>query len=187
MALPHFTNIETNTSLGDPVFKGLFEVDFILPPAVLTLHPEGARVLLENTITCKFPTYPVLPQIQQRFKFSTRYFLGLPEHTSFTDYSIKFNVNQNNQKQMTTFRIMKDVYDLGFNNEDGTTNMKKNVVFDTIIYQHDKEGNVIRRVTCNNCQMTGFNGVEELDWSSNNGIADLTITAVCDFFQDYYF
>lgn len=39
---------------------------------------------------------------------------------------------------------------LGWNNEDNKVSYKKDMIGDVIIYQHDKIGEVIRRVTCHN-------------------------------------
>ena len=120
-------------------------------------------------------------------KKKTRLYLGFPESTSIDDLSFTFNMNQNDAKQMFTFRMIKDWYDLVFNNEDGSTNYKRNVIGEIILYQHDREGNIIRRVTYHNCQIKGFNVGEELAWENTADIHELTANFTCDYWEDYYF
>ena len=188
MSLPHFTNITTAQRKWEPIHKNLYEVDIVLPALVTnTLGSTYQAILLENTTSIAFPTYPELPSIEQRFKYSTRLFVGMPEGTSNKSMSIKFNINQDENKQMVTFRAMKQWYDLAWNNEDGSLHYKTNMTGTIIIYQHDKQGNVIRRVTNNNCQIFGFSGVEELIWSENAALMELEAKFMVDYWQDYYY
>lgn len=186
MPLPHFTNIDSHNQKWEPIFQNLYEVDILLPTVLAAIHPNATDLLLENTVSINFPTYKDLGTKEQRFKYSTREFLGMPEDTSFKDLTIKFNINQNDQKQMFTFRMMKDWYDLGWNNEDGTLHYKKNLVGTVIIYQHDKEGEIIRRVTCHNSQVKSFSGVETLDWGTAD-IMSLSVNLVSDYYEDWYY
>ena len=117
--LPHFTNIDTAKNLWEPIYKNLYEVTIILPTALQSVHPTATHLLLENTLTINLPTYPDLPPISQRFKYTTRVYLGMPDKTHIEDLKIKFNLNQNDTYQAFCFRIMKDWYDLAWNNEDG--------------------------------------------------------------------
>jgi len=154
MPLPHFSNISTHNNVWEPVYTNLFETIVILPPAIQALHgSEYQTLLLENTTSIKFPTYPQIGKISQKFKYSTREFLTFPESTS-TEFDITFNMNQNESYQVFTWRMMKDWYDLVWNNEDGSVHYKKNIISDIIVHAHDKEGHVIRRVTYYNCQIT---------------------------------
>jgi hypothetical protein len=182
MALPHFTNIDSHKNKWEPIHKSLYEVDIILPDAIASLHPNATHLLLENTTEINMPKYPTLGKGQQRFKYSTRLFTMLPESTSFEDLTIKFNLNQNDNKQIFNYRMMKDWYDLAWNNEDGSVSYKKDMTGDVIIYMHDKAGEVIRRVTCYNVMINDFSGIEDLAWESTGEIFDLT----CKFYADYW-
>jgi len=187
MPLPHFTNVDSHISLNEPIHKSLYEVDIILPSVIAGLHKKGKTILLENTTSINFPTYPKLEKKEQRFKYSTRLFTMMPASTSFEDLSIKFNLNQNKSKQIETFKIMKDWYDLAWNNEDGAVSYKRDMVGDVIIYQHDKIGEVIRRVTCHNVMINNFTGVEELVWADTTEIMEMTCTFYCDYWEDFFF
>ena len=185
MGLPHFTNITTARDNDEPVFKNLYEVTIVLPTAIQSLHPNHTVLLLENATSIKFPTYPTIEFKEQRFKYSTRRFVTMPTTTS-TDFAINFNMNQNKNYQVFTFRMMKDWYDLVWNNEDGSLHYKKNVISDIIVNAHDKEGHVIRRVTYYNCQITAFTGWEDLSWDGSD-IYTLTANFVADYWSDLYY
>jgi len=185
MPLPHFTNIESAYQNWEPVYLNLFEVTIVLPPAIQSLHPNAQTLLLENTTNVSFPTYPDIAPQTQRFKYTTRMFLGMPDKTD-TTVDIKFNMNQNDKYSVNTFRMMKDWYDLVWNNEDGSLHYKRNIISDIVVHGHDKEGHVIRRVTYHNAQITGFSGWEGLDWGSSD-IASLDAKFVADYWEDYYY
>ncbi len=185
MALPHFTNVQTHFKNWEPVYKNLFETVIILPTAIQALHPDHETLLLENILTIKFPTYPAIETIEQRYKYSTRRFLQFPSTTS-TDFDLTFNMNQNDAYQVFTWRMMKDWYDLVWNNEDGSVHYKKNIISDIIVHAHDKEGHVIRRVTYFNAQIKNITGWEDLSWS-DGGIAEGSASFSADYWEDMYY
>ena len=185
MPLPHFTNIQSHNQIWDPVYKNLFEAVIILPTAIAALHPGHQTLLLENTVTTKFPTYPKIESLEQNFKYSTRKFLKFPPSTS-TEFSIKFNINQNDKYQAFTWRMMKDWYDLVWNNADGSVHYKKNIISTIVIHHHDKEGHIIRRVTYHNVQIQDFAGWEDLDWGGTE-IVSFTSNFTADWWEDMYY
>ena len=185
MPLPHFTNIESHTQMWEPVYKNLFEVVVILPPAIAGLHENYQTLLLENITETSFPKYEDIQTKNQFFKFSDRQFLLFPAKTS-TELTLKLNMNANDDYQVFTWRMMKDWYDLVWNNEDGSVHYKSNIVSDIVVHAHDKEGHVIRRVTYYNCQIKSFEGWEGLTWSGQE-IADLTVKFVADYWTDLYY
>ena len=186
MPLPHFVNISSHNENWEPVYKNLFEVEMFLPDLIRDRHPNAPELLLENAKSANLPTYPTLPTIEQRYKYSTRRFVGFPDSTS-TEVTITFNVNQNDNKQMFTFRIIKDWYDLVWNNEDGSSHYKKNAIGEIVLYQHDREGEIIRRVTYHNCQITNFDIGNDLVWGGGAEIHELSASWSCDYWEDYYF
>ena len=187
MPLPHFTQISSHNQNWEPSYKNLFEVEIFLPDVLGERHPNATNLLLENAISTSMPTYPTLATIPQKYKYSTRLFVGFPDTTSRTDLGISFNINQNEAKQLFTFRMIKDWYDLAWNNEDGSSNYKKNMLGEIIVYHHDREGEIIRRVTYHNCQITNWSGVEDLQWSDTSAIHELAGTWAVDWWEYYYF
>lgn len=187
MPLPHFVNIQSHNKKWEPIYKNLFEVEILIPSAIKDKHPNATTLLLENCKSAKLPTYPTLSTVEQRYKYSTRLFVGFPDSTSLTSLEFGFNINQNDAKQMFTFRMIKDWYDLAWNNEDGSSNYKKNLVGEIILYQHDREGEIIRRVTYHNAQITNFSVGEDLTWGGGAEIQELTASWAIDWWEDYYF
>lgn len=187
MPLAHFTAIDSHREKWEPIHKNLYEVTIILPTVLQTIHPNATHLLMENTKSTKFPTYHDLQEQNQRFKYSTRVFVMMPAQTHVSDLNIVFNLNQNDDYQIFCFKMMKDWYDLGWNNETGTLHYKKNLVGDVIIHLHDKEGKVIRRVTYHNAMIKQFTGFEEVNWEESTGIFDLTVNFVADYWEDFYY
>lgn len=187
MALPHFTNINTGLKLTEVVYKNLFEVQIILPEVLQGIYKDYSVVLLENTTSFQLPQYQQLGVQKQRFKYSTRLFLNTPESTSVEDLKLTFNMNVNDKKQIETWNVMKTWYDLAWNNENGTVNYKKNMVGTIVGYIHDKEGEILRRVTYHNCQpkmIAGWDG--DIQWDQTD-IASINMTFVSDYWEDYYY
>ena len=187
MPLAHFTMIDSHKEKWEPIHTNLYEVTIILPQILQSIHPNATHLLLENTVTAQMPMYKDLATIEQRFKYSTRLFLGTPDNTSIDDMQIKFNLNQNDDYQIFVFKMLKDWYDLAWNNETGTLHYKKNMVGDVIVHQHDREGKVIRRVTYHNCQFRNFEDMEELNWESNTEVMSFTGHWASDYWEDFYY
>jgi len=186
MPLAHFTNIDSHNQIWEPVHKNLFEVNFTLP---VTLQGDGyENLLLENATNISLPTYPELTTVDQRFKYSTRLFVMMPDTTSKNDISISFNLLKNDQHQIFVFRKIKDWYDLSWNNETGELNYKKATIGTITVNVHDKDGIIIRRVIYHNAVCRGFNGFEDLDWSSTGDVmGPLVATFAADYWEDFYY
>ena len=188
MPLPHFNNIKTAVEKWEPIHKNLFECTFILPtPLQDDFGTEATHLLLENALKVTLPSYPDLPTVQQRFKYSTRVFVLVPETTSLDNVEIDFNLNQNEQHEIFVWNMMKSWYDLAWNNENGVLNYKKNMTGDIVVHVHDREGHVVRRVTYHNAQMVNFSGWEEADWEANTEIVSLKAKFAVDYWEDYYY
>ena len=187
MPLAHFTNITSHNAIWEPVHKNLFEVQFTLP---VSLQSGGAyeNLLLENAISIGLPNYPTLNTVQQRFKYSTRVFVMMPDSTSKTDISISFNLLKDDNNQIFVFRKLKDWYDLSWNNETGELNYKKATIGTITVNVHDKDGIIIRRVIYHNAVCTGFSGIEDLAWESTSDVAGpLQVSFAADYWEDFYY
>ena len=185
MPLPHYSNITTANQNWEPVFGNLFEVVILLPTAIASRHPDHQTLLLENITETSFPKYKTIEKATQNFKFSTRQFMKMPSDTS-TDLTLKLNMNVNDKYEVFTWTMMKDWYDLVWNNEDGSLHYKSNIIADIVVHAHDKEGHVIRRVTYFNCQISDISGWETLNWTGNE-IMSLTVKFEADYWSDMYY
>jgi hypothetical protein len=195
MPLAHFTNLESPMKVGEPIYKNLFEVSFVLPPIIQ--EPGYQTLLLQNATTVNLPTYPALTTQSQRFKYSTRLYSMMPDSTSSTDISITFNLltvgstpseQNSNQFQIFTFKKIKDWYDLLWNNETGELNYKINTLGTITVDVHDKDGIIIRRVIYHNSMCTAFTGFESLSWDDSTTLMNpLTATFASDYWEDFYY
>lgn len=187
MPLPHFTNIVSHNANYEPIYQNLFEVTVVLPNVLQQIHPNAQQLLLENATSVTLPSYPTLSSTQQRFKYSTRNYLATPDTTSLTDISITFNLNQNESLQVLNWRIMKDWFDLGWNNETGELSYKKDLLGDIIVNLHDRNGFVIRRVIYHNSMCKGISGWSDANWENSTAIQTLTTNFVVDYWEDNYY
>lgn len=191
MSLPHYTQLLGVGSPGGPgtlpdevVFKNLFEITFVLPVA-LQAQQRNPVLLLQNALNVDFnlTEFDVAVK-EQRFKYSTRAFLTTPTKTTI-DFSIKFNVNVNQNGSMETWNTLRAWYDLVFNSQSGTAFYKSDIIGTIIVNQHDKKGVVLRRVTFQNCQIKKLAGYS-LDWSSNDIVNEIQADFISDYFIDEF-
>lgn len=188
MAMAHFTNVTTATMLAEPIYKNLFEVRFTLPTALQAIHPNATTLLLENCKKIDLPLYPDLAVQKQRFKYSTRIFASTPESTSIEGTEIQFNLNQDpNSNSVFVFRMLKDWYDLGWNNETGQLSYLRNMISPLVTVDvHDRQGLVVRRVNYIDCWLTNFSGFEGFEWETND-IQSLSVKLNSSYWSDLYY
>jgi len=184
MPLPHFTQLQSTNVNFEPVYPSLFEITFVLP----TLLQEEGRdplVMLENATNVTLPLTPDITPTEQRFKFSTRRYLTLPESTHM-DFDINFNLNVNEDGAVFIWNTLKSWYDKVWNSQNGSTMYKRDLVGTVVVNQHDKKGFVIRRVTYQNAQLMGI-GEIALDWTNNTSIVEpVQVNFTADYWTDEY-
>jgi len=190
MPLPHFTQLQVTGSPGgpgtepqEPVYKNLFEITFIFP-TILQAQGRDPIMTLQQAASVTLDLTPDITTKEQRFKYSTRAFMLMPEKTT-VDFDIKFNVNVNNKGNMETWDVLKAWYDLVWNSQNGSLHYKSDIIGTIIVNQHDKKGVVLRRVTFQNCQIKGVSSMA-LDWNSNDIWDDLSAKFVADYWIDEY-
>lgn len=184
MALPHFSNILSHNSNDEPVYKALFELTFDLPP-ILGRTIDDVKLMLENARNITLPLTPDIEVQTQRFKFSTRAYVTLPSQTHVADLSINFNLNENDRNAVFVWNILKAWYDLAWNSQTGETHTKREMIGNIIVNQHNKKGQVIRRVTYKNVQLVGVSEIE-LNWDSPTEILECSGKFIADYWEDLY-
>ena len=180
MPLPHFTQLQSTNVNYEPVYPSLFEITFVLP-TLLQAEGRDPLMLLENATNVNFPLTPDITTVDQRFKFSTRTYLTLPEKTG-VDFDIKFNLNVDEDGAVFVWNTLRSWYDKVWNSQDGSTCYKRDIVATVVVNQHDKKGFVIRRVTYHNAQIKGIADIG-LDWENNSSILE---PAAVNFVADYW-
>src|ERR1035437_1803481 len=186
MPLPHFTQLEMTGSPGgagtqpqEPVYKNLFEVTFVFP-TILQAQGRDPVMMLQQATTIQLNLTPAIEVKTQRYKYSTRAFMGTPGQTHI-EFDVEFNVNVNAGGSMETWAALKAWYDLVWNSQNGFVMYKADIIGTVIVNQHDKKGLVLRRVTFQNAQIKDVAGID-LSWEGTGDI----YSAKCGFVADYW-
>lgn len=188
MPLPHYVNLEGVGSPGgpgtlpyEPVYTNLFEITFILP-TILQAQNLDPVIMLQNATDVTLDTTWAIETKTQRFKYSTRAFMGTPDHTH-VDFDINFQVNVNNAGTMETWQNLKNWYDIVWNSQNGSVSYKSDIIGTIIVNQHDKKGVVLRRVTFQNAQIKSLGGID-LKWEGSGDLWETKSSFVADYFID---
>jgi hypothetical protein len=167
----------------EPVYKNLFEITFIVP-TILQAQGRDPIMMLQQATSIDLNLTEDIERATQRFKYSTRKFVTTPGDTS-KDFTIKFNVNVNEKGAMETWNALKAWYDLVWNSQNGVLHYKADIIGTIIVNEHDRKGLVLRRVTYQNAQIYGIDGIS-LDWSQNTEIWEVNAKFVADYWIDEY-
>lgn len=165
MALPHYSEDQTQKKGKnfEPVQANLFEVT-ILPPDGVT----GQELLLQhvNTISGLAGLHKEVNAIEQKYKFATRSFAGTVDNTSI-DVTVNFSLNLNDSNQAYLYKTLRQWYRAQYNPETGEMGLKKNYVGTIVIVQFNREGDIFRKVTLDDCFITsGIGFTSELSYES---------------------
>lgn len=189
MPLPHFTQLLMTGSPGgpgtkpqEPVYLNLFEITFILP-TILQAQGRDPIMMLQQATNVELDLTKDIEIKSQRFKYSTRAFVTVPDQTH-TEFTVKFNVNVNEQGSMETWNALKAWYDLVWNASNGTLHYKSDIIGTMVVNQHDRKGVIIRRVTFQNVQIRGVSSAS-LAWETND-IWSVDAKFVADYWIDEY-
>lgn len=182
--LPHFTNIGVAEITNEAVYPSLFEIAFIFPQ-ILQDQGRDPISMLESAKSVELPIHKEIEAKSQRYKYSTRVYLTLPPDTHY-EFGIKFNLNVNKNGSIFQWNTLRAWYNLVWNSQTGSANIKSNMCGTIIVNQHDKEGFVLRRVTYQNVQMK-FLDNRNLDWDQVSEIMEpIEAKFVADYAIDEY-
>ena len=191
--LPHFTTVQSHgsthpntTNILEPVYPSLFEVSFILPSLVQDQGRDPLLLLENATSISGIAVHKDLQTATQRYKYSTRMFLTMPENTSLDDVNITFNMNVGKLGDVINYNTIRSWYDLAWNSQNGALHYKRDIVGTIIINHHDRKGFVIRRLTLHNAQLKNISDfLDTTDWEQNNVILEpVTANFAVDYWTD---
>ena len=182
MSLPHYSEDQTQKKGRnfEPVQGNLFEVT-LLPPAGVT----GAEMLLQqvNTITGLDGLSVELAAVPQKYKFAERNFAGMPGTTSL-DITINFSLNLNDSNQAYIYKTLRQWYRAAYNPETGEMGLKKNYVGTIVVVQFNREGDIYRKVTLDDCFITsGVNLNADLNYETQDAVS-MDVTWKCDTYSE---
>lgn len=188
--LPHFSNLIVTGAPGgpgtqpqEPVYKNLFEITFVFP-TILQAQGRDPVLLLQQATNIDLNLTEQIAVKEQRFKYTTRAFLGTPDKTH-VEFDITFNVNVNAGGSMESWNTLKAWYDLVWNSQNGYLHYKADIIGTIIVNQHDKKGVVLRRVTFQNCQIKNVEGIG-LSFDGSGDIWSAKAGFVADYWIDEY-
>ena len=158
----------------------MFEITFVLPTLVQN-QGRDPLLLLENATAIEgLEVHKPIGTQMQRFKYSTRMFLTMPENTSLDEVGISFNVNVGNTGDVFNYNALRSWYDLVWNSQNGTLSYKRDIVGTIIINHHDRKGFVIRRITLHNSQIKNITGyLDSVNWEDNTNIIEKYSGTIC--------
>lgn len=188
--LPHFSNLIVTGAPGgpgtqpqEPVYKNLFEITFVFP-TILQAQGRDPVLLLQQATNIDLNLTEQIGVKDQRFKYTTRAFLGTPDKTH-VEFDITFNVNVNAGGSMESWNTLKAWYDLVWNSQNGYLHYKADIIGTIIVNQHDKKGVVLRRVTFQNCQIKNVEGIG-LSFDGSGDIWSAKAGFIADYWIDEY-
>lgn len=176
--LSHWSNDTAGTKNFEPIQPNLFDV-YITPPA--KLKTENLEILAEhiNTVGGLQNINPATDVITQKFRNTTRSYMGIPTETS-VDITIEFSMNLNDKNQAYTYKILRDWWRLGYDPDTGYCGIKKDYTGYIEIVQYNRNGDIFRRVKLSNCFITTApEAMDSLDYNSADPMT-ASITIRCD-------
>ena len=181
--LSHYKNARSSLEMYEVLQPNLFQV-IINPPAGLSGNDQ-IELLHEhiNTIGGLQGLNPATEIITQKFKSSTRSFVGNPSETAI-DISIDFSLNLNDNNQAYTYKILRDWYRLAFDPDTGYAGLKKDYTGSMEILQHNRNGEVYRRIVLHDIFITTApEAMDSLDYSSSDPFT-ASATFRCDYYEE---
>jgi hypothetical protein len=189
--LPHYNNSKAARNNYEPVFLNQFEV-LITPPSAVTL--ANVRFNGESIMTqqVKSVTGSLAVDIQpggpvtQYYKFAERRYAGGEPSTSDVEFSVAFEVNLDENNSMTMYKILRQWSDLIYNPLTGAMGLKRDYVGQMVISIFNKQGDVFRRITLNNCFPVEELTPMSLNYESGDSLYVLDTTWKSDYWQDQF-
>ena len=112
-------------------------------------------------------------------------FRSAPSDTSVA-FSIDFEVNLNEQNSMIVYKIMRQWADLIYNPLTGAMGLKKDYVGSIVVSIFNKQGDVFRRISLNNCFLTADLTAMELSYDAGENLYILSTSWKADYWQDQF-
>lgn len=188
--LPHFTNSQAGVKLYEPVFLNQFEV-IINPPAAVTLNNtrfKGESILTQQVKNVAGLAVDIQPDsaASQFYKFAERrYAGGAPGDTSVT-FTMDFEVNLNEQNSMIVYKILRQWADLIYNPLTGAMGLKKDYVGSIVVSIFNKQGDVFRRISLNNCFLNQDLTAMDLSYDQGESLYILKTSWRADYWNDQF-
>jgi len=173
--LPHYNNSKAATKLYEPVQGNLYEVTIIPPNGI-----DGSLLLEHvNTVGGLVASNPSIDPVEQKYKFATRSYAGMPAATSM-DVAVNFSLNLNDANQNYVYKTLREWYKKIYDPATGAMGLKKDYVGTMIIVMYDRQGNIHRKLTLLDCFPMGQPGaMDAFDYGAADPLV-IDMTWRCD-------
>ena len=187
--LPHYTNSQAAIQLYEPVYLNQFEVIINTPAGVQQLPGlNGELILTQQVKSISGMTVDIQPSgpVEQFYKFATRRYAGGEPSQTDMDLTMEFEVNLNESNSMTVYRTLRQWSDLIYNPLTGAMGLKRDYVGQMVISIFNKQGDVFRIITLNNCFHVEELTPMSLNYESGDSLYVLDTTWKSDYWQDQF-
>ena len=188
--LPHFNNSKAARNNYEPVFLNQFEV-LITPPSAITAANttfNGESILtqqVKNISALQVDIQPSAP-VTQYYKFAERRYAGGEPSTSDVQFTASFEVNLSDSNSMTLYKILRQWSDLIYNPLTGAMGLKRDYVGTMVVSIFNKQGDVFRRITLNNCFPIEPINPMNLSYDTGDAIYTIDTTWKSDYWKDLF-
>jgi hypothetical protein len=175
MPLPHYTQSRASTQKYEPIYPNLFEVTIFTPLG------DDTGLILEHvkTIGGLNNLIPSIEAVEQKYKFATRSYAGMPGTTA-ADITVTFSLNLNDANENYIYNTFRNWHKLIYDPLTGEMGLKKDYVGSMIIVQYNRAGDIFRKITLKDVFPTGQpTFLDELSYETQDA-AELSMTYRCD-------
>ena len=193
MALKHYSHyrnarVNDQENLWEVVSPALFEVYLQFPKFLRDTYGLGSdagELMLEHvrSVSGLDGVTPTVGTVVQKFKFAERHYAAAgPDKTSL-ELTITYTMNLNKTHENYIYNMLRRWYNVIYNPQNGQMLTKIDYAKDSrlVIEEHDRSGEIWRRITCFNFfPSTPPTGLNEDNYDSVGDAKTVSITFMVD-------
>lgn len=188
--LPHFNNSKAARNNFEPVFLNQFQV-LITPPSAVTVANttfNGESILTQQVKSISALQVDIQPSdaVTQYYKFAERRYSGGEPSTSDVQFNMSFEVNLSDSNSMTLYKALRQWSDLIYNPLTGAMGLKRDYVGSMVVSVFNKQGDVFRRITLNNCFLIEPVTSMNLSYDTGDALYTIDTTWKADYWNDLF-
>lgn len=188
--LPHFNNSKAARNNYEPVFLNQFEVLITTPNPVTVANTtfNGESILTQQVKSISALQVDIQPSdaVTQYYKFAERRYAGGEPSTSDVQFNMSFEVNLNEANSMTLYKALRQWSDLIYNPLTGAMGLKRDYVGSMVVSVFNKQGDVFRRITLNNCFLVEPITPMNLSYDTGDALYTIDTTWKSDYWNDLF-
>ena len=185
MALNHFShyrNSKAARDLYEVVSPALFEVRLQFPK-ILSMPDSAVMFEHVRSVSGLDGVTPAVGTVVQKYKFAERHYAAAgPDKTSL-ELTITYTLNLSDTHENYIYNMLRKWYDLIYNPQNGQMLTKYQYAFGSrlIIEEHDRAGEIWRRIICLDCfPSTPPTGLNDDNYDSTGDAKTVSITFIVD-------